>query len=110
MHGEIIIKITNFDDEDSQIQEIINWLQHMVKHKKDMKIVNRKKTLPEISKEFDNFLESNKPAEDKPTEDSCFKTNKDNSITCGCGSSFDSKNLIRHKKTLKHINFLENKN
>jgi hypothetical protein len=91
MYGsEIIIKITDFEDDNGEIQEIINWIQQMIDKKRP------KHELVELP---------------EPKEPKVVKEIKNVSsvgcITCKCGSSFDSKNINRHSKTLKHIEFMK---
>lgn len=89
MYGsEIIIKITDFEDDNGEIQDIINWIQQMIDKKRP------KHELVELPEPKEQVV-----PEIKNVTTGC--------ITCACGSTFDSKNIIRHSKTLKHIEFLK---
>jgi hypothetical protein len=96
MYGsEIIIKITDFEDENNEIQDIINWIQQMLNKKR---VCSRHE-----------ILELPEPKEDHPKISSDPTSQNVGCITCECGSTFDIKNINRHSKTLKHIKFMEKK-
>lgn len=114
MYGtEIIIKITDFEDDIEEIEEIIKWLSYMIekvklkKTEEDRGVTNRLSRTPTL-------LSMDDAVEDEveiSTNDGINhkKIEVDGRIKCICGVEYVKKNKTRHEKTNGHLKFIEQK-
>jgi len=116
------------DDELSAIRGIITYLQSLVFEKekdvekeKEIELVRKSKRKVKIVEPKVEESESEpEPEVEEPEEpkvevkiehvkDKCYVVRTDGSIDCNCGSNMELKNLNRHIKTAKHLNWLKEK-
>lgn len=87
-------------DEIEGVEKIIKFLQELIDkaREKENKGPSLKK-IEMIEKKFDEVMES--AAKEIETE----TVKQDGSIDCGCGSNVIPRNVNRHKRTKKHIDW-----
>lgn len=125
MYGtEINIKITDFDDDHEEIEEIITWLTYMLKKSKlrqaqedelrQIKLSSKKKAAPQLPLSLDTIKEEDD--NDSVTEELVEQKKPEKKISdaprfkCACGVEYVKKNKSRHEKSAGHLKYLENNN
>lgn len=110
------------NDELSAVKGFIAYLQSLVIEKekdiekeKEIELVKKSKRKvkieePKVESDSDSEPEVEEPkVEIKVEKEKCYTVRSDGSIDCHCGSNMEMKNLNRHMKTAKHLNWAENK-
>jgi hypothetical protein len=81
------------EDEIEGVEKIIKFLQELIDKAREKE--TKRPSLKKIEKKFDEVIES------ATTE----TVKQDGSIDCGCGSNVIPRNVNRHKRTKKHVDW-----
>jgi len=83
------------EDEIEGVEKIIKFLQELIDKAREKE--TKRPSLKKIEKKFDEVIES----ATKEVE----TVKQDGSIDCGCGSNVIPRNVNRHKRTKKHVDW-----
>ena len=110
------------EDEIEGVQRIVEFLEELIKKaqeraiSKEDKRASLKKRIDK-AEEFVDLLslptikeeDEDDEDEDKKVEVAVKKPGLNDTVTCECGTVLVNRNMSRHKKTVKHLNFEKNK-
>jgi hypothetical protein len=107
------------EDEIEGVQRIVEFLEELIKKAQDRAVSKEDKRASlkkriDKTEEFVDLLclpvkEDEDEIEDEKIEVAVKKPGLNDTVTCECGTVLVNRNMNRHKKTVKHMNFEKNK-